>query len=65
MIEHHDGALHMAHEARKNSTNPTILRLARDIIIAQRKEIIELRKMLQSGGMNKSAYYKYDNLFSL
>ena len=65
MIEHHGGALQMAHEARKNSTNSTILRLARDIVIAQRKEIIELRKMLQSKGMNKPAYYKFDNLFSL
>ena len=65
MIEHHGGALQMAHEARKNSTNPTILRLAREIIIAQRKEIIELRKMLQSGGLNKSDYHKFDNLFSL
>ena len=65
MIEHHGGALQMAHEARKNSTNPTILRLARDIIIAQRQEIIELRKMLQSGGLNKSDYHKFDNLFSL
>jgi hypothetical protein len=59
------GALQMAHEARKNSTSPTILRLAREIVIAQRKEIIELRKMLQSKGINKPTYYKFDNLFSL
>ena len=65
MIEHHGGALQMAHEARKNSTNPTILRFAREIIIAQRKEIIELRKMLQSKGMNKPDYYKFDGLFAL
>ena len=65
MIEHHGGALHMAHEARQNSTNPTILRLAREIIVAQRKEIIELRKMLQSGGLNKPDYYKFDNFFAL
>ena len=65
MIEHHGGALQMAHEARQNSTNPTILRLAREIIVAQRKEIIELRKMLQSGGLNKPAYYKFDDLFVL
>ena len=65
MIEHHGGALQMAHEALKNSTNPTILRLARNIIFAQRKEIIELRKMLQSGGLNKPAYYKSDALFSI
>ena len=65
MIEHHGGALQMAHEARKNSTNPTILRLARGIIIVQRKEIIVLRKMLKSKGMNKPAYYKFDELFAL
>ena len=55
----------MAHEARENSTNPTILRLAREIIVAQRKEIIDLRKMLQSKGMNKPDYYKFDGLFAL
>lgn len=65
MIEHHGGALQMAHEARQNSTTPTILRLAREIIVAQRKEIIELRKMLQSRGLNKPAYYKFDDLFAL
>ena len=65
MIEHHGGALQMAHEARENSTNPTILRLARDIIVAQRKEIIDLRKMLQSRGMNKPDSYKFDGLFAL
>ena len=65
MIEHHGGALEMAHDALDKSTNPTILRLAREIIVAQRKEIIELRKMLQSGGMNKSDYYKFDSLFAL
>ena len=65
MIEHHGGALHMAHEARQNSTNPTVLRLAREIIVAQRKEIVDLRKMLQSKGMNKTDYYKFDELFAL
>ena len=65
MIEHHGGALQMAHEARKNSTNPTILRLAREIIVAQRREIIELRKMLQSGGIDKPAYHQFDALFAL
>ena len=65
MIEHHGGALHMSHEALQNSTNPTILRLAREIIVAQRKEIVDLRKMLQSKGMNKPDYYKFDELFAL
>lgn len=65
MIEHHGAALQMAHEARKNSTNPTVRRLSREIIFAQRKEIIELRKMLQSKGINKPEYYKFDDLFWL
>ena len=51
MIEHHGGALQMAHEARQNSS--------------QRKEIIELRKMLQIGGLNNAVYYKFDSLFAL
>ena len=65
MIQHHGGALEMAHDALKKSTNPTILRLARQIIVAQRREIIELRRMLRRDGLNKPAYYKYDALFSL
>jgi uncharacterized protein (DUF305 family) len=65
MIEHHGGALIMAHDALDKSTNPTIRRLARDIIVAQRKEIIQLRKMLQHDGLNKPEYYSYDKLFSL
>jgi uncharacterized protein (DUF305 family) len=55
----------MAHDALDKSTNPTIRRLARDIIVAQRKEIIQLRKMLQHDGLNKPEYYSYDKLFSL
>ena len=65
MIEHHGGALIMAHDALDKPTNPTIRRLARDIIVAQRKEIIQLRKMLQHDGLNKPEYYSYDKLFSL
>ena len=64
MLQHHGGALIMAHDALKKSNNPTILRLARDIIIAQRKEIIRIRGMLQHDGLNKSEYYAYDTLFS-
>ena len=47
--------------------NITILEscINREIIVAQRKEIIELRKMLKSKGMNKPDYYKFDGLFAL
>jgi uncharacterized protein (DUF305 family) len=65
MIQHHGGALIMAHDALNKSTNPTIRRLSRNIIIAQRSEIIQLRKMLQHDGLNKPEYYQYDKLFSL
>jgi uncharacterized protein (DUF305 family) len=65
MIQHHGGALIMAHDALNKSTNPTIRRLSRNIIIAQRSEIIQLRKMLQHDGLNKPEYYQYDTLFSL
>jgi len=65
MLQHHGGALIMAHDALRKSTTPTILRLARNIIIAQRREIVQIRKMLQHDGLNKPEYYQYDSLFSL
>ncbi len=65
MLHHHGGALIMAHDALNKSSNPTIRRLARDIIVAQRREIIQLRKMLQHDGLNKPDYHAYDKLFSL
>jgi len=63
MIAHHGGALLMAHDALNKSSNPTIQRLARQIIVAQRREIIELRRMLQHDGLNKPEYYQFDALF--
>jgi uncharacterized protein (DUF305 family) len=64
MIAHHGGALVMAHDALKKSSNPTIRRLAREIIVAQRREIIELRRMLRHDGLNKPEYHQFDALFS-
>jgi uncharacterized protein (DUF305 family) len=64
MIAHHGGALVMAHDALKKSTNLTIRRLARDIIVAQRREIIELRRMLKHDGLDKPEYHQFDALFS-
>ena len=64
MIAHHGGALVMAHDALSKSSNPTIRRLARQIIVAQRKEIIELRRMIKHDGLNKPEYYQFDGLFS-
>jgi len=64
MIAHHGGALVMAHDALKKSSNPTIQRLARQIIVAQRREILELRRMLRHDGLDKPEYYQFDALFS-
>jgi uncharacterized protein (DUF305 family) len=65
MLHHHGGALLMAHDALEKSSNPTIRRLARGIIVAQRREIIQLRRMLQRDGLNKAEFHQYDRLFSL
>ena len=65
MLQHHGGALIMAHDALKASSNATLVRLARNIIVAQRKEIIQLRRMLQHDGLSKPEYYQYDKLFAL
>jgi uncharacterized protein (DUF305 family) len=64
MLAHHGGALVMAHDALRKSSNPTIRRLAREIIVAQRREIIELRRMLRHDGLNKPEYHQFDALFS-
>ncbi|MFM7235313.1 MAG: DUF305 domain-containing protein [Cyanobium sp.] len=64
MLAHHGGALVMAHDALKKSTNPTIRRLAQEIIVAQRREIIALRRMLRHDGLNKPEYHQFDGLFS-
>lgn len=63
MIAHHGAALEMAHDALAKSTNPTVRRLARKIIVAQRGEIIALRRMLQRDGLRKPQYSQYDPLF--
>jgi uncharacterized protein (DUF305 family) len=46
MIAHHGGAVAMAEDALVKSTNQTIQRMARQIIVTQRREIIELKRML-------------------
>jgi uncharacterized protein (DUF305 family) len=63
MIAHHGGALEMAHDALNKSSNLTVRRLAREIIVAQRAEIIELRRMLRLEGLSKPEYSKFDPLF--
>ncbi|MFS6827888.1 DUF305 domain-containing protein [Cyanobium sp. ATX-6F1] len=65
MLDHHGGALIMAHDALAKSTHPTIRRFARGVIVAQRAEIMELRRMLAVEGLRKPEYHKYDALFAL
>lgn len=65
MLLHHGGALLMAHDALAKSTNPTVRRLSREIIVAQRAEIIALRRMLFLEGLDKPDYHQFDALFSL
>ena len=65
MLNHHGGALIMAHDALAKSTNATVRRFARGVIVAQRAEIIELRRMLALEGLRKPEYHQYDALFSL
>ena len=64
MLQHHGGALLMAHDVLAKSRNPDLRRLAAAIIVAQRREIIQLRRMLNHDGLNKPEYYRYDALFS-
>ena len=39
--------------------------MARQMILAQRNEIRELRRMLQLEGRSRAEYYRYDHLFAL
>ena len=65
MLHHHGAALEMAHDGQRKSSNPAIYRLARQIILTQRMEIRELRRMLQLEGRSRPEYYRYDHLFAL
>jgi len=64
MLAHHGGALMMAHDALRKSANPTSRRLGREIIVAQRREIIELRRLLRHDRPNKPEYPQFDAPFS-
>jgi uncharacterized protein (DUF305 family) len=65
MLTHHGGALEMAHDALEKSRHPTIRRLARQIIVAQRREILDLRRMLRHDGLDGPQYRRFDHLFAL
>jgi uncharacterized protein (DUF305 family) len=55
MIAHHGGSLVMAHDALEKTSNSTIRRLTRQIIVAQRHVILELRRMLVD--LDRPEYY--------
>jgi len=61
---HHGAALIMAHDCLKKSSNFTLQRLARTIILAQRSEILEIRRMLLNGGLDSPEYYCSNAYFS-
>jgi uncharacterized protein (DUF305 family) len=44
MIPHHQGALVMSQEVLKKSKRPELIKLAKNIIIAQKKEITQMQK---------------------
>lgn len=63
MLAHHGGALLMAHDALQKSRNDSVRRLARSIIVAQRREILQIRRMLHRRGFDRPAYHRFDRLF--
>lgn len=46
MIEHHEGAVAMAEDVLASGSHPAVAALAREIIVTQEKEIVQLRAFL-------------------
>lgn len=46
MIAHHEGAVAMAEDERRNGVNPTARKLADDVVRTQSAEVAELRRIL-------------------
>lgn len=50
MIEHHEGAVAMARDVLSSGSDARVAALAREIIVTQEKEILQLRALLAKGG---------------
>jgi uncharacterized protein (DUF305 family) len=54
MIEHHRGAISMAEDVVNAGSHPAVAALARDIIVSQEKEILQLQGFLSGEGTGAS-----------
>lgn len=50
MIEHHEGAVQMARDVLESGSDPDVAALAREIIVTQEKEILQLTSFLADSG---------------
>ena len=55
MIEHHEGAIQMARDVLEDGSDPQAAALAREIIVTQEKEILQLQSFLGSDDAAPSA----------
>lgn len=55
MIEHHEGAVDMAKMADRFAKHDEIKQLSRDIIVAQEKEITQMKQWQQAWGYDQSS----------
>lgn len=53
MIQHHQGAIQMAQMALEKAQNPTIKKMAKNMVDAQEKEIAKMKKMRAKSYANK------------
>ena len=54
MIEHHDGAIAMAELSATRAEHTEVKRLSKDIIAAQEREILEMKRWQQQWGYDAS-----------
>jgi uncharacterized protein (DUF305 family) len=64
MIVHHQGAIDMATLAKQNAKHDEIKKLADDIVVAQTKEIGEMKQWQQQWGYGASTGSNNDKMMS-